>query len=53
MGLHVVAEGVEDRVAWDALDRLGCDAAQRYHLSRPVPAVDLERRPRAETLACI
>src|SRR6185295_15318175 len=40
--LRVVAEGVEDRAAWDVLAGLGCDVAQGYFLSRPVAAADLE-----------
>ena len=39
--LRVVAEGVEDRYTWDALDTLGCDIAQGYYLSRPLPAAQL------------
>ena len=38
LGLRVVAEGVEDATTWDRLTELGCDVAQGYHLSRPVPA---------------
>jgi EAL domain-containing protein (putative c-di-GMP-specific phosphodiesterase class I) len=41
LGLAVVAEGVEDRSVLDELGDLGCDAAQGYYLSRPVPAPDL------------
>ena len=41
LGLAVVAEGVEDRGVLDELGDLGCDAAQGYYLSRPVPAADL------------
>ena len=41
LNLRVVAEGVEDRLAWDRLASLGCDLAQGYFLSRPVPAVML------------
>jgi diguanylate cyclase (GGDEF)-like protein len=41
LGLRVVAEGVEDLATWQALDALGCDAIQGYHISRPVPAEDL------------
>jgi diguanylate cyclase (GGDEF)-like protein/PAS domain S-box-containing protein len=40
--LRVVAEGVEDRAAWDVLARLGCDVAQGYFLSRPIVATELE-----------
>ncbi len=38
LGLRVVAEGVEDRVAWDRLARQGCDVAQGYFMSKPIPA---------------
>lgn len=37
LGLKVVAEGVEDRQAWDQLKALGCDAAQGYYMSKPLP----------------
>jgi diguanylate cyclase (GGDEF)-like protein len=37
LGLRVVAEGVEDAETWEALRRLGCDEAQGYLLSRPLP----------------
>ena len=43
LGLRVVAEGVEDEQSLAELRRLGCDEAQGYHLSRPVPAAELER----------
>jgi diguanylate cyclase (GGDEF)-like protein/PAS domain S-box-containing protein len=39
--LATVAEGVEDHRQMLALRRLGCDFAQGFHISRPVPAVDL------------
>ncbi len=38
LGLRVVAEGVETSVTWDALRDIGCDLAQGYVLSRPLPA---------------
>jgi diguanylate cyclase (GGDEF)-like protein len=41
LGLAVVAEGVEDREALEQLARLGCDVAQGYVISRPVPAGEL------------
>ena len=37
LGMRAVAEGVEDRTTWEALDQLGCDLIQGYHLSRPLP----------------
>jgi diguanylate cyclase (GGDEF)-like protein len=42
LGLRVVAEGVEDRGAWERLRKLGCDIAQGYYLTRPLPAVELD-----------
>jgi len=38
MGLKVVAEGVETRDVLDQLREMGCDLAQGYYLSRPLPA---------------
>ena len=41
LGLEVVAEGVEDQIAQDALVKLGCEYIQGYHFARPMPAEDL------------
>ena len=41
LGLEVVAEGVEHRSDLEMLRRLGCDMAQGYHLSQPLPLTDL------------
>ena len=38
LGLHTVAEGVESAEAWDMLKEFGCEEAQGYLLSRPLPA---------------
>ncbi len=38
LGLRTVAEGVENTDAWDMLKEFGCEEAQGYLLSRPVPA---------------
>ncbi|GAA5162602.1 EAL domain-containing protein [Viridibacterium curvum] len=38
LGLQVVAEGVEDVATLDALRDAGCELAQGFVLSRPVPA---------------
>ena len=42
LGLRIVAEGVETHVAYTELRRLGCDQAQGYFMSRPVPAAELD-----------
>jgi EAL domain-containing protein (putative c-di-GMP-specific phosphodiesterase class I) len=41
LGLRVVAEGIETGKAWHRLAALGCDTAQGYYLSPPVPAKQL------------
>ena len=41
LGLRVVAEGVESHQAWTRLNELGCDLAQGFYVSRPLPAPDL------------
>lgn len=40
LGLVVVAEGVEDAAVLESLRRLGCDIAQGYHFSRPLPSAE-------------
>ena len=41
LGLRVVAEGVEDQHTLDELVRRGCDLAQGYHFTRPLPPAEL------------
>lgn len=41
LGLKVVAEGVESQEVLNRLTELGCDLAQGYHMSRPLPAPEL------------
>ena len=41
LSLDVVAEGVEDEATMDLLVEYGCDTAQGYYFSRPVPADEL------------
>ena len=41
LGLTVVAEGVETAANWAELKRLGCELAQGFYLSRPVPAAQI------------
>jgi EAL domain-containing protein (putative c-di-GMP-specific phosphodiesterase class I) len=43
LGLRLVAEGVEDAVTAEELARSGCDEAQGYFYSRPLPATELRR----------
>ncbi len=40
LGLEVVAEGVEDRASLEQLASWGCDSAQGYYFSRPLPPTD-------------
>ena len=44
LGLTVVAEGVEDEAAAQALREMGCDTAQGYHFDRPLTADALTTR---------
>ncbi len=50
---EVVAEGVESEEAWTFLQELGCDLAQGYYCSRPLPAAELEQWARTTCWGCI
>jgi diguanylate cyclase len=50
---EVVAEGVESAEAWTFLQELGCDLAQGYYCSRPLPALELEQWARNTCWGCI
>lgn len=41
LGLKVIAEGVESKDFWDMLEVLGCDYAQGYFISKPIPDGDV------------
>jgi EAL domain-containing protein (putative c-di-GMP-specific phosphodiesterase class I) len=43
LDLRAVAEGVEDQGILNRLTELGCDVAQGYHISRPLPPDRLEQ----------
>ena len=43
MGLKVTAEGVESEGVLERLRLLGCDLAQGYLISKPIPAEALEK----------
>jgi diguanylate cyclase (GGDEF)-like protein len=43
LGMRAVAEGVEDPGLRPQLQALGCDAAQGFGISRPLPAPDVTR----------
>ncbi len=42
-GLRVVAEGVEEEAVWHQLAALGCDAAQGFYISHPLPPESVPR----------
>jgi EAL domain-containing protein (putative c-di-GMP-specific phosphodiesterase class I) len=42
LGLRTVAEGVETEEMVECLRTLGCDAIQGFHISRPLPADEIE-----------
>ncbi len=55
LGLDAVAEGVENEAVLQLLKEMGCDAAQGYLISRPMPGTEvlswvteLERHPRVD-----
>ncbi len=42
LGFYVVAEGVETEQEFEAVRRLGCDAAQGFYLSAPMPPDEIK-----------
>lgn len=42
LGVKTVAEGVEDEGTYDILKEFGCDVAQGYFISRPLPLNEFE-----------
>jgi diguanylate cyclase (GGDEF)-like protein len=43
LGLRTVAEGIEDAFTFERLRALGCELAQGFHMSKPLPASGLLR----------
>jgi len=41
LGLRTVAEGIEDNDTLNGIRDLGCELAQGFHISRPLPVLDL------------
>ena len=39
LGLHVIAEGIEDAATWERLALLGCESGQGFHIARPLDVV--------------
>jgi len=52
LNMQVVAEGVETQIHWDLLSELGCDVAQGYFISRPVPAAQILKEYHHAPLTC-
>jgi diguanylate cyclase (GGDEF)-like protein/PAS domain S-box-containing protein len=48
LGMHVVAEGIEDRPTTTALAELNCDVGQGYHFAHPAPASEISTWLRGE-----
>ncbi len=43
LNLRMVAEGVESRAVYDQLTQYGCDRAQGFYMSRPLPAEEFDQ----------
>ncbi|WP_258240143.1 putative bifunctional diguanylate cyclase/phosphodiesterase [Pseudidiomarina homiensis] len=43
LALQTVAEGVEEKSAWQILQSMGCDTLQGYYFSRPMAAAEFEQ----------
>ena len=53
LGLRVVAEGVEDRASLELLASWGCDLAQGFYVSRPLPPAELNDWMGTSTKKCL
>lgn len=43
MGIKAIAEGVENKEVYEFLNNIGCDMAQGYMISRPLPVEDFNK----------
>lgn len=50
IGLDIVAEGVETIEQAQFLSRCGCDSAQGFYYSKPIPAAEFDRRLKENNL---
>ena len=41
LNIQVVAEGVEDQATFEALQKIDCDMAQGYYMSKPLPWAEI------------
>lgn len=48
LGIHTVAEGVEEKHHVDLLRRLGCDTVQGYYFAKPMPVSEFTLKLRKE-----
>ncbi len=46
--LQITAEGIEDRATYDMLREFGCDIAQGYYFSKPLPVFEFQKMIRRE-----
>ncbi len=48
LGIKVIAEGIENSATATALQELGCDYMQGYHLGKPMPVFEFQELIRSE-----
>ncbi len=43
LGMHTVAEGIEEKYQENFLKKIGCESAQGYYFSKPLPVAEFEK----------